>query len=65
VQKIVLSNAVLDIAATIPPQELRSLEAIHIASALVIRRELTSFVSYDSRLLAAARTAGLHAASPA
>jgi predicted nucleic acid-binding protein len=44
---------------------LGALDAIHLASALVLRRELTSFVSYDKRLLAAARDAGLPTASPA
>ncbi len=44
---------------------LRAIDAIHLASALVLRRELTTFVSYDKRLLAAAKEAGLPTASPA
>jgi uncharacterized protein len=65
VEKIGLSTDVLDSAAAVPPQSLRSLDAIHLASALSVRRELTAFVAYDKRLLAAAKDAGLPTASPA
>lgn len=43
---------------------LRSLDAIHLTSALRIRRDLGAFVGYDKRLLDAAATAGLPIASP-
>ena len=46
------------------PPTLRVIDAIHLASALAIRRELTAFVAYDKRLLAAAKAAGLPTASP-
>lgn len=65
VEKIGLTTDVLDSAAAVPPQSLRSLDAIHLASALSVRRELTAFVAYDKRLLAAAKDAGLPTASPA
>lgn len=65
VEKIALSSNVLDWAATVPPPDLRSLDAIHLASALSVQRELTAFVAYDKRLLAAARELGLPTASPA
>jgi uncharacterized protein len=64
VEKIGLSTDVLDSAAAVPPQSLRSIDAIHLASALSVRRELTAFVAYDKRLLAAAKDAGLPTASP-
>jgi predicted nucleic acid-binding protein len=60
-----LSDEVLSKAAGVRPPALRSLDAIHLASALAIRLELTAFVAYDKRLLAAAREAGLPTASPA
>ena len=60
-----LSDEVLSKAAGVRPPALRSLDAIHLASALAIRLELTAFVAYDTRLLAAAREAGLPTASPA
>jgi predicted nucleic acid-binding protein len=43
---------------------LRSLDAIHLASALRIRAHLDAFVAYDKRLLTAADDMGLPVASP-
>jgi predicted nucleic acid-binding protein len=63
--EIELSDEVLSKAAGVKPVTLRAIDAIHLASALVLRRELTAFVSYDKRLLAAAKEAGLPTASPA
>jgi predicted nucleic acid-binding protein len=53
------------LAQTIRPVTVRSLDAIHLGTALSIRRSLTSFVTYDKRLLDAAIAAGLPADSPA
>ena len=55
VEKIALTTDVLDLAATLAPPEMRSIDAIHLASALAVRRDLTAFVAYDTRLLTAAR----------
>ncbi|MGE5288505.1 MAG: hypothetical protein ACM3ML_15160 [Micromonosporaceae bacterium] len=41
------------------------MDAIHVAPALAVKKDLAAFVSYDKRLLAAAREAGLPIASPA
>ena len=62
--EIELTDEVLSKAASVRPVTLGAIGAIHLASALVVRRELTSFVSYDKRLLAAAKEAGLPTASP-
>ena len=62
--KVALTPDVLDLSATVPPDSLPLVSAIHLASALVIRRDLTAFVAYDARLLAAAKDAGLTVASP-
>lgn len=52
-------------AASYPEPDLRSLDAIHLATARgVFGRQLTAFVTYDQRLLAAAKTAGLPVESP-
>jgi predicted nucleic acid-binding protein len=59
-----LTDEVLSKAAGGRPPTLRVIDAIHLASALAIRRELTAFVAYDKRLLAAAKAAGLPTASP-
>ncbi|HLH84252.1 MAG TPA: type II toxin-antitoxin system VapC family toxin [Trebonia sp.] len=62
--RVTLSYDVLDNAATLPPAGLGTAGAIHLASALAIRRDLVSFVAYDKALLDAARDAGLPVASP-
>lgn len=46
-------------AATIAPSTLRSLDAIHLATAVRLRPAVSVFVAYDRRLLAAARERGL------
>ena len=53
------------LAQAVRPATVRSLDAIHLGTALHARRALTSFVTYDKRLLDAARAAGLPADSPA
>lgn len=60
-----LSHDLLDNAATLPPGGLCTTAAIHLASALAIKRDLTAFVCYDKQLLDAAEAAGLPVASPA
>lgn len=64
VGRVALSHDVLDNAATLPPGKLGTAGAIHLASALAIRRDLVSFVAYDDNLLDAAREAGLPVDSP-
>ena len=64
IARVALSADVLDNSATLPPQELSAAQAIHLASALAVKRHLTAFVSYDERLLAAAEDAGLPITSP-
>ena len=60
-----LDRALLRQAGALPPPLLRSLDAVHLASALRIREVVDVFVAYDARLLEAARSAGLDVASPA
>jgi predicted nucleic acid-binding protein len=60
-----LSPRVRTLAQNVRPVTVRSLDAIHLGAALTVRRDLTSFVSYDKRLLEAAVAAGLPADSPA
>ncbi len=61
---IPLSGALIEEAADAGEPVLRTLDAIHLASALSIRIELTAFVAYDNRLLAAAEAAGLEPIQP-
>jgi uncharacterized protein len=65
VSLVTLSHDLLDNAATLPPGELSTTAAIHLASALALKRDLTAFVCYDKQLLAAAESAGLPVVSPA
>lgn len=59
-----LTNAVVTLAESIGPAILRSLDAIHLAAAAQIRDQLTSFVTYDHRLLAGCREVGFPTHSP-
>lgn len=58
------SNRVLLEATQLEPQTLRTLDAIHVATAYRIRTVLAAFVSYDVRQLAAAEALGLPTATP-
>jgi uncharacterized protein len=60
-----LTHDLLDNAATQAPSSLGTAAAIHLASALTIKRDLTAFVCYDPQLLDAAEGAGLPTLSPA
>jgi predicted nucleic acid-binding protein len=51
-------------AAAVSPATVRSLDAIHLATALELATELTAFVAYDKRLGEAAATAGLTWTAP-
>jgi uncharacterized protein len=53
------------LAQTAHPITVRSLDAIHLGTAQHIGQALTSFVTYDTRLLDAARAAGLPTDAPA
>jgi uncharacterized protein len=55
----------LEQAASVGPPLLRSLDAIHLASALSLGSDLTAFVAYDRRLQAAAQAEGLPIVAPA
>src|SRR5579859_244038 len=59
-----MSPRVRNLAQSVRPVTVRSLDAIHLGTALTVRGGLTSFVSYDKRLLDAATAAGLPADSP-
>ena len=59
-----VTDRVLDAAGTLLPPDLRSLDAIHLASARLLGRDLRSIVTYDRRMVDAARQVGLSTASP-
>ncbi len=59
-----LGGAVVELAGDLESPLLRSLDALHLASALLLGADLSSFVTYDHRLLAAAAQAGLETHQP-
>ncbi len=52
-------------AAAVGPATLRTLDAIHLASALLVADEVDAVVAYDARLADAAQAAGLTVVAPA
>jgi uncharacterized protein len=64
VLRIRVTEPVLRTAARFPARHLRSLDAIHLASAEYLEQALTAFVSYDKRLIASARERDLPVESP-
>ena len=61
---IPLDRAVQDVACDIGDSPLRTLDALHLASALLLGDALTAFVAYDHRLADGAHAAGLVVATP-
>ncbi|MGH2846394.1 MAG: type II toxin-antitoxin system VapC family toxin [Thermoleophilaceae bacterium] len=64
VDLVFVTADVLDAAGAIEAPALRSLDAVHLASALSIAPDLASFVTYDGRQAEVARAVGLDVASP-
>ena len=59
-----LDRTVQDLASDIGDPLLRTLDALHLASAVLLSDELTVFVAYGQRLTSAALAAGLVVATP-
>ncbi len=62
---IELDEQIRRLASTVGSPSLRSLDAIHLASALSLGDDLGAFCCYDRRLAADAESAGLTVLSPA
>jgi len=61
---IKVDDGILQQAADLEPAELRSLDALHLATALSVQEHLEAFVVYDRRLAEAAVGLGLTVGSP-
>jgi predicted nucleic acid-binding protein len=59
-----LSSATFERAATLDPEELRGLDALHLAAALELGDELDGIVTYDDRMAAAASRYGIAVIAP-
>ena len=62
---IPLTITILREAGVLPPPRLRSLDAIHLATALSLDELVTEFACYDSLLAEAAADSGLSVVAPA
>jgi hypothetical protein len=60
-----LNNPLLEAAGLLQPASVRSLDAIHLATARLLGEELGVVVTYDQRMSEAARELGLRIHSPA
>jgi uncharacterized protein len=60
-----IDEAIVRAAATVRPSELRSLDAIHLATALSVGPRRCVLFSYDDRLSTAAEAAGVPVERPA
>ena len=59
-----LNDRVLNLAGTLRPPELRSLDAIHLATLERLRDEISELVVYDERMADSARQLGYRVSSP-
>jgi len=65
IELVDLDPGIRILAQTVTPATVRSLDAIHLATALRLSVQLTSFVTYDKRLADAVAAAGLTVDAPA
>lgn len=61
---ITLDEPILDAAAELDPPELRSLDALHLATVASLGSDVERLYCYDARLTAAARTLGIDVSQP-
>jgi hypothetical protein len=59
-----IDDDIVDAAMNEPDRMLRSLDAIHLATARVLGADLTGLATYDDRLAAAGKDAGFEIVSP-
>lgn len=64
VDLVAVGDQVLDAAATLEPGVLRTLDAIHLATAMALGDDLDVIVTYDERMAESARLLGLPLATP-
>jgi len=64
IHQIAVDLEILDRAATMAPLVLRSLDAVHLASAQLLGGDLRSLVTYDHRMAEAAASSGLPVLTP-
>jgi uncharacterized protein len=60
-----VNDRILNAAGSLMPADVRSLDAIHLATALEFGSDLGRVVTYDERMTAAAQTLGMSTVAPA
>jgi predicted nucleic acid-binding protein len=64
VELIRINDRILNAAALLRPADIRSLDAIHLATAQGLGTDLARVVTYDERMLDAAKQLGIRTAAP-
>jgi predicted nucleic acid-binding protein len=64
VDLIAIADSILDAAGMLEPQVLRTLDAIHLATAITLGDDLDAIVTYDTRMAEGARLMGLPVSAP-
>lgn len=59
-----VSDRILAVAGSLLPAELRTLDAIHLATAQLLEADLARLVTYDERMRAAAQAIGWSVVAP-
>ena len=59
-----IDDRILDAAGTLEPRVLRTLDAIHVATAMAVGDDLEAIVTYDERMVEAAKLLGLATVTP-
>jgi predicted nucleic acid-binding protein len=59
-----VNDRILNAAGELHPPDLRSLDAIHLATALELGRDVTVVVTYDERMTAGAKQLGIRTSHP-
>ena len=59
-----VNDRILAAAGELHPPDLRSLDAIHLATAVALGTDLTVVITYDDRMTAAAKQLGIRTARP-
>lgn len=62
--QVPITDPIVESASRLPDPGLRSLDALHLATALLLKPELDAFLTYDKRLGAVAADHGLPVISP-
>jgi len=61
---VALTDGILDAAGTLEPRIVRTIAAIHLATALALGDDLEAVVTYDTRMAEGARLLGLETTAP-